>query len=60
MIHIPTLEPRCNSWVVSRKNGEVVGEFYERRNVEKFNPETCIVETALTYLGRANQAIVSA
>ena len=55
MIHIPPLEPHCGSWVVSRINGEVIGEFYERSSVEKFNPETCRVETSAQYLGRINR-----
>jgi len=32
----------------------VIGEFYERANVQKFNPATCAVETAAQYLGRIN------
>jgi hypothetical protein len=57
-IEIPSLEPRCGSWVVTRKaTGEVVGEFYDQSNVEKFNPETCVVETAATYLGRVNKEL---
>lgn len=51
-IMIPELEPHCGSWIVSRKNGEVIGEFYERKNVEKFNPATCVIETAQQYLAR--------
>jgi hypothetical protein len=54
LIEIPPLEPHCGSWVVSRKTGEAIGEFYERANVEKFNPATCVVETAAQYLGRVN------
>jgi len=56
MIKIPELESFCGSWVVSRKNGEVVGEFFERANVEKFNPATCYVETAYQYLCRINRS----
>ncbi len=57
MITVPDLEPHCGSWVVSRKNGEVIGEFFERANVERFNPDTCVVETAAQYLGRVNRQI---
>jgi hypothetical protein len=57
MIHIPELEPWCGSWVVSRKNGEVIGEFFNRANVEKFNPLTCVVETTQQYLGRFNKEV---
>lgn len=60
MINIPELEPWCGSWVVSRKSGEVIGEFYNRDNVAKFNPVTCIVETAQQYLARINKAIKEA
>lgn len=59
-IYILSLEPWCGSWIVSRKNGEVIGEFFERSNVEKFNPETCFVETTAQYLGRINQEIAKA
>lgn len=56
--HIPHLEPHCGSWVVSRKkDGSVIGEFFDRKAVEQFNPETCIVETTLQYLGRVNREI---
>lgn len=51
MTHIPPLEHHCNSWVVTRKaTGEVIGEFYNRRNVEKFNPEKVTIQTAAQYL----------
>lgn len=51
MNHIPTLEHHCNSWIVIRKaTGEVIGEFYERANVEKFNPEKVVIQTAAQYL----------
>ena len=54
-IVIPTLEPHCNSWIVSRiADGSVIGEFYERGSVERFSPTTCRVETAAQYLGRIN------
>lgn len=56
-ITIPDLEPHCGSWVVSRENGEVIGELFERATVERFNPDTCIVETAAQYLGRINRKI---
>ena len=53
--HIPDLDHYSGSWVVSRvKDGSVIGEFYERSNVEKFSPETCIIETSLEYLQRVN------
>ncbi len=53
--HIPALERHCGSWVVSRKDtGAVVGEFYDRRIVERFNPDKVTVETALKYLCRIN------
>ncbi len=59
--HVPPLESWCGSWVVSRRaTGEVIGEFYDRRSVERFNPETCVIETAQQYLGRVNRAIKEA
>ena len=57
MINVPALEHFCGSWIVSRKSGEVIGEFFERANVEKFNPDTCFVETAAQYLARVNREI---
>ncbi|WP_211750283.1 hypothetical protein [Paenibacillus sp. Marseille-Q4541] len=56
-IHIPELEQVSGSWVISRKDGTVIGEFCERSNVEKFNPETCIVETSQQYLSRINRTL---
>jgi hypothetical protein len=54
VIHVPELEHSRGSWVVSRKTGEVVGEFFNRRDVERFNLDTCLVETTLQYLLRIN------
>ncbi|QSF43515.1 LPD29 domain-containing protein [Paenibacillus tianjinensis] len=57
-IHIPELGHFSGSWVVSGvKDGSVIGEFYERSNIEKFNPEACLIETALQYLQRINKSI---
>lgn len=54
-MHIPELDHYSGSWVVSRKkDGSVIGEFYDLENVKKFNTETCNVETALQYLQRIN------
>lgn len=56
MIHIAELEHVSGSWIITRINdGSVIGEFYERSNVEKFNPLTCRVETSLQYLSRINR-----
>lgn len=50
--------PRSNSWIVTRRaTGEVIGEFWDRRNVERFNPETCVIETAAEYLMRLNESL---
>lgn len=58
IIHIPELDHFSNSWIVTRiKDGSVIGEFYERSNVEKFNPATCRVETAYQYLTRINRTL---
>jgi hypothetical protein len=57
-ISIPELDHFSGSWVVTRKvDGSVIGEFYERGNVEKFNSETCVVETRYQYLCRINREI---
>jgi hypothetical protein len=57
VIYISDLEPHCASWIVSRKDGTLIGEFFDRRIVERFNPETCTVETAAQYLARINREI---
>ena len=50
--------PMSNSWVVTRRDtGTVVGEFYDARIVERFNPEKALVETAHAYLCRINAAL---
>jgi hypothetical protein len=52
---IPKLEPHCGSWVISRRStGEVIGEFFDRRIVERFDQSKCLIETAAQYLGRIN------
>ncbi len=57
---IPALEAHCGSWVVSRKDtGEVVGEFWERRTVERFSADKVNIETAAQYLNRLNREIQS-
>ena len=54
-IFIPELPHHCNSWVVIRvATNEVIGEFRERENVEKFSPETCKVYTTIDYLCKFN------
>lgn len=51
MSHIPDLPHYCNSWVVTRKaDGEVIGEFYNRKNVERFNPDKVLIQTSAQYL----------
>ena len=52
---IPKLEQHCGSWIITRKrDAAVIGEFFDRRTVERFNPDTCLIETAAQYLGRIN------
>lgn len=52
---IPELEQWCGSWIITRRaTGEVIGEFFNRRIVERFNPQTCLIETAQQYLARFN------
>lgn len=56
MSNIPNLPHHCNSWVVTRKaDDEVIGEFYNRENIERFNPEKVIIETADVYLCGLNK-----
>ncbi len=51
MSHIPDLPHHCNSWVVTRKaDGEVIGEFFNRNNIERFNPEKVLIQTTDVYL----------
>lgn len=53
---IPNLPPHCNSWIVTRKaDGQVIGEFYNRKNIERFNPEKVLIQTADVYLASLNQ-----
>lgn len=60
MTHIPPLNHWCNSWIVTRRdNGEVVGEFYNRATVERFDPAKVIVENASDYLCRLNASIAA-
>ena len=52
---VPELKHGCKSWVATRKaTGEVIGEFFVRASVEKFNPKTVLVETTADYLARYN------
>ena len=49
---------RSNSWVVTRKDTkEVVGEFFDLVNIDKFNTEAVIIETTYDYLCRLNKSI---
>lgn len=52
---IPRLEPHCGSWIVTRRDtGDVIGEYFNRLSVERFDLSKCRVETAAQYLGRIN------
>ncbi len=58
--HVPNLDRHSGSWIVTRiKDGKVIGEFFTRRNVERFDPKKTLVETAYQYLGRVNADIKS-
>lgn len=47
------------SWIITRRStGEVIGEFYDYRNVARFNPEKVLIETALEHLQRINKQII--
>lgn len=57
MSPIPELPHHCNSWIVTRKSdSQVIGEFYERSSVERFNPDKVRIETAVTYLASLGMA----
>jgi hypothetical protein len=58
MQRVPDLEPHCGSWIVTRlADSEVIGEFFDRAIVERFNPLKVKIETAAQYLGRINAEI---
>jgi hypothetical protein len=60
LIHVPNLEHISGSWIVTRiADDSVIGEFYNRSNVSRFNPITCRVETAFQYLTRISRLIKS-
>lgn len=53
MSHIPKLDPFSRTWVAIRKrDGKWLGEFYNLKNVERFNPEKVEVLTHQQYLER--------
>jgi hypothetical protein len=55
---IPDSPVSCNSWVLTRiETGEVLGEVYDPRLVDRVNPERVRVETAYAYLVRVNREI---
>jgi hypothetical protein len=55
---IPPLDGRCNSWILTdKRDGKVIGEFYKRSSVEKFNPDVVLIETAADYLARFNMKV---
>lgn len=48
------------SWIITRKStGEVIGEFFDRRSVARFNPATCLIETVGDYLTRFNAKVLA-
>jgi hypothetical protein len=52
---------KIGSWVVTRKaTGEVIGEFFDPKNVAKFNPATTTVEPIGVYLARMNRTVQQA
>lgn len=48
---------KTGSWVVTRHDGTMVGEFFDRRLVARFDPAKVRIETALQYLGRINREV---
>lgn len=54
----PPLDRYSGSWfVVRNEDGACLGEFFDARNVAKFNGATCRAETAYQYLCRVNEEI---
>lgn len=48
------------SWVVSRRDsGQVVGDFFDRRVVDRFDRSKVLIEEAGDYLSRINAAIAA-
>ena len=58
LVVIPKLELGCNSWVVSYKTGEVIGEFTDEGIVGSFRKDECNVETANQFLKKVDERIV--
>lgn len=51
---------KSSSWIVTRKDtGEVVGEFFRKNLVDRFDKNKVIVETSHEYLTRINADISS-
>ncbi len=58
---MPELEHHSGSWIVVRRaTGEVIGEFFDKRSLEKFNPKTVEIMTAAKYLSGLNKNPVPA
>ena len=56
-----SLNTLSGSWIVTRKSdGQVIGEFFNRSNVDKFNPDKVLIETSRDYLERINKDIAEA
>lgn len=56
-IHIPPLDGTCNSWILTdKRDGKVIGEFWNKNTVARFNPEVVLIETASEYLAKFNIA----
>lgn len=57
---IPELRPHEGSWIaIRRASGEVIGEFFDRRNVARFNPATVEIRTIGDHLARINASAKS-
>lgn len=50
------MNKKSNSWIVTRiSNNEVIGEFFNYKNILKFNQEKVKIESAYDYLIRINK-----
>lgn len=49
--------PEGNHWIVSYKNGKIIGDFTDERVVGTFTKESCIVETPTKFLSEVDERI---
>lgn len=52
---IPELEPHCGSWIVTRPNGEIVCETFDRATAQSAAEQGLTVKTAAQHLASLNR-----